>query len=328
MKTVILLFLLVLTHTIVFSQEIVPTIKGDTALIKKYKIKSVSIHYKNLSTRESLDNKELVKIDYNKSGNITFEKYYSIFDVIYYSNEYFYKYNRKGRLIEKSEIQKEYPQNEKDSLMLKFTRKLTKQNSTNKTWHYFYDKNGNIIKEEGYDNNEESKLPILEAIYQYDSKNRKIKVIFTHINNPKSRQNKLETYEYDNSNRLIKMSEKQIAFKLETIELYEYDEQNRLIKTNRDSGYNSITIYTKKYDSKNKLIEEGMYNQGFERWSRVDTLIYENNNLVKKITKGDKGQEWQETYQSYPNGLTKEEVHYDGETQKPIYSFITTYTYW
>lgn len=163
-------------------------------------VKSVSIHLKSGTELTDVDSMEVGHFELNSEGRIVHEKYYRLFDVILYSQEYTNVYNTKGQLIEKIETQLEYPKNHTDSSLLN----ITGFGPSTRKWTYRYTAKGKLKEEDEFLSATDSE-PIIRTLYRYDLKGKLTKKRLTNLRNPKQAiySNSIVKYSYDNYNRLV-----------------------------------------------------------------------------------------------------------------------------
>ncbi|WP_338765220.1 hypothetical protein WAF17_01195 [Bernardetia sp. ABR2-2B] len=319
----ILLFLI--STNFAFSQDY--PVRNDSSLIKKHRIRSISTIFNSISEAERYDSMEVGKVEFDKNGNILREKYFRLFDVMLYSQEYTYKYDKKGRLIEEIENYKDQPQNKEDSAKLNFlgytdrTSKLT----------YKYDKENRLIETLEF-LKKEDKEPSLSTKFEYNDKGNKIKAIFKHLNAPQqtSLNNRIENYKYDENNNLIETKMTWTTTETASTTTYLYDSLGNMISesTLHYNGRENKRLF---FYENGKLKRRETHNLGNEDYNTKKEYEYsEDGCLIQcKSTYGKNGERQSIiTFDCNKKGILSSEYWYkDSSTKQKAFSFETTYTY-
>ena len=298
---------------------------NDKKAIDKHHIKSISINFNSISDLKEHDSLEVTRVEFDKNGNITYEKYFRLFDVILYSEEFKYSYNDSGQLVEKIETQKEYPKTKQDSSLLD----ITGYDPSTTKWTYEYDKKGNLIKEFEFLNDDDEN-PTLSSIYEYDKKGNRIKGTFKNIRFPEqtSLSNRIELYKYNKNYQLISEKMNWTTSDVSHVVIIKYDEKGNKTFESRihnDGARGNITKY--KYQE-GELLTIERYKLGEEEWFSKTTFEYsETGCKLKEITKRASGSEWFETFECNDKGLLESECWYTKEGEK-AFSFETEYEYY
>lgn len=323
MKKIVLSISILFVFFKSFSQDC--PVVNDKDVIDKYHVKSVSINFNSISDLEEHDSLEVTRVEFDKNGNITYEKYFRLFDVILYSEEFKYSYNDFGQLIEKIEIQKEYPKTKQDSSLLD----ITGYDPSTTKWTSEYDKKGNLIKEFEF-LNADDEHPTLSSIYEYDKKGNRIKGTFKNIRFPEqtSLSNRIELYEYNKNGQLISERMNWTTSNVSHVVTIKYNEKGNKTFESRihnDGARGNIRKYKYQED---KLMNIERYKVGEEEWFSKTTFEYSETGCKSKgITKRASGSEWFETFECNDKGLLESEYWYTEEGEK-AFSFETEYEYY
>lgn len=298
---------------------------NDKEAIGQHHVKSISIKFNSISDLKEHDSLEVVRVEFDENGNITFEKYFRLFDVILYSEEYQYVYSNSGLLVEKIKTQLEYPRTKQDSSYLE----IVGYGPSTTKWTYDYDHKNQLVKELEY-LDADDKNPTLSTTYGYDKKGNKTKAVFKNINNPQqtSLGNRIELYEYDKNDRLIKVKMNWTTIDVNYVRTVKFNEQGQkvyesLIHNGGERG--NTTRY--KYDQ-DRLSSTEIYMLNEKEWSNKTIFQYsEDGCLSKEISQRSSGAEWIKTFECNDKGLLKSEYWYNKEGEKAFY-FETEYLYY
>lgn len=323
MKKIVLSISILLLFFKSFSQDC--PVVNDKEVIAKYHIKSISILVNSISALKEHDSLEVSRVEFDPNGNIIYEKYFRLFDVILYSEEFKYSYNDLGQLVEKIEIQTEYPKTKQDSSILDI---VGYEPSTTK-WTYEYDKNGNLTKElEFSDVNDEN--PTLSSIYEYDNEGNKIKGTFKNIRFPDATiiSNRIELYRYNKNGQLISERMNWTTSDVSHVVTIKYDEKgNKTFESRIHDNGERGNIMKYKYEE-DKLMNIERYKVGEDEWYTRITFEYSQTGCkLKEITKRASGSEWLKTFECNEKGLLESEFSHTKEGQI-AFSFETAYEFY
>ncbi|WP_375560445.1 hypothetical protein ACE193_22570 [Bernardetia sp. OM2101] len=312
-----------------FSQDY--PVRNDSSLIKKHRIRSITTIFNSISDVERYDSMEVGKVEFDKNGNILREKYFRLFDVMLYSQEYTYKYDKKGRLIEKTEFQKDYPQSDKDKKTLDFLNSMLDDSNDTSKLVYKYDTENRLIEILEF-LKKEDKEPSLSTKFAYDEKGNKVKAIFKHLNAPQqtSLNNRIENYKYDENNNLIETKMKWTTTETASTTTYVYDSLGKMISesTLHYNGRENKRLF---FYKNGKLKRRETHNLGNEDYNTKKEYEYsEDGCLIQcKSTYGKNGERQSViTFNCNKKGILSSEYWYkDSGTEQKAFSFETTYTY-
>lgn len=302
-------FLWVVTSIIVFliqpsySQDYGLILRKD--LLESNRVQSISVKVKSGIELTDIDSLEVAHVEFDQNGRLVYEKYYRLFDIILYSQAYTYTYNSKGQLIEKVEVQVEYPKNHADSSLLQSTG----FGPSTKKWNYEYNKKG-LLKTELEYLFETDSVPTTRTVYTYDWKEKLIKQQQTNVRYPKRTiySNSVVKYIYDDYDKLVEekmhwttkadvTSEKSYTYNERGFKVSEsmiFDHFDRGTITNYEYDKDSVKrIYQVKIDEKEwfKEIEIEHYPESYKSWeyhkefSKPNTMAhfeYDEKRLLKK----------------------------------------------
>jgi len=302
-------FLWVVTSLIVFLIQ--PSYAQDYGLIlrkdllESNRVQSISVKVKSGIELTDIDSLEVAHVEFDQNGRLVYEKYYRLFDIILYSQAYTYTYNSKGQLIEKVEVQVEYPKNHADSSLLQSTG----FGPSTKKWNYEYNKKG-LLKTELEYLFETDSVPTTRTVYKYDWKEKLIKQQQTNVRYPKRTiySNSVVKYIYDDYDKLVEekmhwttkadvTSEKSYTYNERGFKVSEsmiFDHYDRGTITNFEYDKDSVKrIYQVKIDNKEwfKEIEIEHYPESYKSWeyhkefSKPNTMAhfeYDEKRLLKK----------------------------------------------
>ena len=268
-------------------------------------VQSISVKVKSGIELTDIDSLEVAHVEFDQNGRLVYEKYYRLFDIILYSQAYTYTYNSKGQLIEKVEVQVEYPKNHADSSLLQSTG----FGPSTKKWYYEYNKKG-LLKTELEYLFETDSVPTTRTVYKYDRKEKLIKKQQTNVRYPKKTiySNSIVKYIYDDYDRLVEekmhwttkvdvSSVKSYTFNERGFKVSEsmiFDHYDRGTITNFEYDKDSVKrIYQIKIDNKEwfKEIEIEHYIESYKsfenhkEFSKPSTMVhfeYDEKQLLKK----------------------------------------------
>lgn len=260
-----------------FAQDYGLILRKD--IIESNHVQSISIHLKSGAELGEIDSLEVGHVKLDPQGRIVYEKYYRLFDVILYSEEYTYNYNSNGQLVEKIETQLEYPKNQADSSLLD----ITGFGPSTRKWIYKYNKNGKLKEEFEFLSATDSE-PIIQINYSYDLKGRLVKEHSTYLRNPKMTiySNAVTRYAYDNFNRIKEEKMHWTTDNVRWVKQYTYNshgfiDSESIIHDNFDRGKQTrfeyekdslSRIYQTKIEDKAwfKEISIEHYNESYKSW--------------------------------------------------------------
>ncbi|NOS91205.1 MAG: hypothetical protein HOP30_04745 [Cyclobacteriaceae bacterium] len=304
MKRTITTLLICFLFTRLFGQ-VVP-LADSIKNVKIFGLKSITTKFKTITDLEKYNGLEMVKIKFNQAGQKIYEMYFRPFDVVDYTQEYYYKYDNNGLLIEKLEIQKD-----------------PDGTSSNK-WAYFYNNNGLVVKEFNY-LTKDDKEPALMISYEYDLKGRVKKEIHLHLIAPKQNSylNKSCEYFYNDDGAIKEMKESWTNSDYAFLEKYEYQGKNLVKKTRESNGAIQVkTTYV--YNAQKKLAKEFTINAMTDY---EQTIVYSYNKkgqLTGKTNLYKDGTSSKYEYTYADNGQLKEEFWFK-ENGTKAFSFVTSY---
>ena len=274
-------------------------------LLESNHVQSISVKVKSGIELTDIDSLEVAHVEFDQNGRLVYEKYYRLFDIILYSQAYTYTYNSKGQLIEKVEVQVEYPKNHADSSLLQSTG----FGPSTKKWNYEYNKKG-LLKTELEYLFETDSVPTTRTVYTYDWKEKLIKKQQTNVRYPKRTiySNSVVKYIYDDFDRLVEekmhwttkadvTSKKSYTYNERGFKVSEsmiFDHYDRGTITNFEYDKDSVKrIYQVKIDNKEwfKEIEIEHYPESYKSWenhkefSKPSTMVhfeYDEKHLLKK----------------------------------------------
>lgn len=260
-------------------------------------VKSVSIRLKSGTELSDEDSLEVGHIELDREGRIVNEKYYRLFDVILYSQEYTYVYNTKGQLIEKIETQLEYPKNHSDSSLLD----ITGFGPSTRKWTYRYTAKGKLKEEIEFLSATDSE-PIISTVYRYNLKGKLTKKRLTNLRNPKQAiySNSIVTYSYDNYNRLVEEKMHWTKNDVTSVKTYKFNEQGLKISES--------IIYD---DFDRGIITKFEYDQ--DRLKRISYIDIENIDWFKELSfehNPDSSKSW-EYHEEFEKPNAKVHFEYD-----------------
>lgn len=260
-----------------FAQDYGLILRKD--IIESNHVQSISIHLKSGAELGEIDSLEVGHVKLDPQGRIVYEKYYRLFDVILYSEEYTYNYNSNGQLVEKIETQLEYPKDQADSSLLD----ITGFGPSTRKWIYKYNKNGKLKEEFEFLSATDSE-PIIQINYSYDLKGRLVKEHSTYLRNPKMTiySNAVTRYAYDNFNRIKEEKMHWTTDNVRWVKQYTYNshgfiDSESIIHDNFDRGKQTrfeyekdslSRIYQTKIEDKAwfKEISIEHYNESYKSW--------------------------------------------------------------
>jgi hypothetical protein len=265
--------------------------------LKANYVKSVSIRLKSGTELTDEDSLEVGHIELDSEGRIVNEKYYRLFDVILYSQEYTYVYNTEGQLIEKIETQLEYPKNQTDSSLLD----ITGFGPSTRKWTYRYTAKGKL-KEEIEFLSATDLEPIIRTVYRYDLKGKLTKKRLTNLPNPKQAiySNSILKYSYDSYNRLVEEKMHWTKKDVTSVKTYKFNEQGLKISES--------IIYD---DFDRGIITKFEYDQ--DRLKRISYIDIENIDWFKELSfehNPDSSKSW-EYHEEFEKPNAKVHFEYD-----------------
>lgn len=301
-------FLWVVTSLIVFfiqpsyAQEYGLILRKD--LLESNRVQSISVKVKSGIELTDIDSLEVAHVEFDQNGRLVYEKYYRLFDIILYSEAYTYTYNSKGQLIEKVEVQVEYPKNHADSSLLQSTG----FGPSTRKWYYEYNKKG-LLKTELEYLFETDSVPTIRTVYTYDCEEKLIKKQLTNVRYPKRTiySNSVVKYIYDEHDRLVEEKMHWTTMDVSSVKSYSFNERGFKVSesmifdhfdrgtiTNYEYDKDSVKrIYQVKIDEKEwfKEIEIEHYPESYKSWeyhkefSKPNTMAhfeYDEKRLLKK----------------------------------------------
>jgi hypothetical protein len=288
-------------------------------------VKSVSIRLKSGTELSDEDSLEVGHIELDRDGRIVHEKYFRLFDVILYSQEYTYVYNTKGQLIEKIETQLDYPKDHSDSSLLD----ITGFGPSTRKWTYKYTPKGKLKEEFEFLAATDSE-PIIRTLYRYDLNGRLLKKRLKNQQNPKQTiySNSKVRYTYDNYNRLVQEKMQWTTMDVSSVKSYTFNDRGLKISES--------IIYD---DFDRGIITKFEYDK--DRLKRISNINIENIDWFKELSieyypESDKSWEYHEEFEK-PNAmvhfeydekrLLKKESWYSDKTNLK-YAFIINYQFY
>jgi hypothetical protein len=304
MKKTLLTILTFCLTTILFGQ-IVP-FSDSTQTIKALGLKSITVKFKSITKLKKYNGLEVVKIKFNQSGQKTYEKYVRLFDVVNYTEEFYYKYDTKGLLSEKIEIFKD------------------PEETTTTKWTYIYNNRGLVAKEFQYLKKEDTE-PNHQIVYEYDDKDRILKATHKHLRAPEQNSflNMSYEYSYDEIGLIKEIKESWTNSNYVVIEKCEYKGQLPVEKRREYNGHvQKKTNY--EYNENKKVIKESVLNNMIKQMQTTEYSYNEKGLVTKKIETDKIGNKSQYEY-SYSDSSQLTEEFWFGEKGTKEFSFVTFY---
>jgi hypothetical protein len=288
-------------------------------------VKSVSVHLKSGTELSDEDSLEVGHIELDSDGRIVNEKYFRLFDVILYSQEYTYVYNTKGQLIEKIETQLDYPKDHSDSSLLD----ITGFGPSTRKWTYKYTPKGKLKEEFEFLAATDSE-PIIRTLHRYDLNGRLLKKRLKNLQNPKQTiySNSKVRYTYDNYNRLVQEKMQWTTMDVSSVKSYTFNDRGLKISES--------IIYD---DFDRGIITKFEYDK--DRLKRISNINIENIDWFKELSieyypESDKSWEYHEEFEK-PNAM----VHFEYDEKRLLnkeswysdktnlkYAFIINYQFY
>ena len=329
MKKFLLICSLFSLYTHSFSQDC--PIVQDQEAIKQYQLESVSIFFNSITDLQKYDSLEVTRVEFDREGKIVYEKYFYLFDVMFYSHEFQYNYNESGQLVEKIETSQDYPQTKRDSSLLNFEDfgpRITRE-------VYEYDDRGRLMKEFIYSRMEDEK-PSQSIFYEYDKKGNKVKGTFTLISSPEEVHsfNRVEEYKYNKMGKRIKTKMKGINSDTGYLEKITYNSLGDIIEESiiYKANYKDRSGTIRKYSYQGNLLSYMERYQVKKNKSKLySTTIYEYTGTgcktkeTRKYTHSSK--DWVSTFVCNEMGLLRSEYWYNQQGEK-AFSFETEYQFY
>ena len=295
----------------------------DPLVIKKHRIKSVSVTSKDAVFGAEDKPREIARIAFSPDGKVM-NKTFLYPDIMLYSETFVYKYDKQDRLVQKSKVQQDFPLDQEDSLLVEDKKDSNYIYPATKDT-YQYDGNGNLIRVYSFPRN--SDRPTKRKDYFYSEQGNKVMEKSWDMRDSSISPICLDStrYFYDDDDRLAMIGTKSVGSDHVSITRMRYDSASR--KTAESSFREHHPPIEIKYTyQQDYLVREDHY-ENFERKYQVFYEYSPTGCLIKEAhvdSAGDKSIIW---FECDKRGLIVNEHHTDRHGKRWI-SYDTTYEYY